>query len=334
MADQYKEIASLIHQSEKIVITSHRSPDGDSIGSSAGMFYYLKKLGKEPIICHPDVAPEFLNWAVPSIEILDENPERVANLIAEADLLIALDYNDPSRMGHEMGDLFVASSAKKIMIDHHLFPKDFTDFSISRPDVCSTSQLVFELIEDAEGKGFADAQICTPLYLGIMTDTGSFRFSSVTPRTHEIISEMLKAGVDHSSVHERVYDNIPLRRIQVRSYAIAEKLDIMERYGVAIVSLTNEELERFNYRKGDTEGLVNHALAIEGVRAAVFIREQGGSIRLSFRSRPEYPVNELAMNEFDGGGHKNAAGGVWNGTIDSAIENLKLKVPKYFEVIE
>lgn len=331
MGDTANKIKSLIEQSEKIVITSHKSPDGDSVGSSAGLYHYLKKLGKTPVICHPDEAPEFISWAIPSIKLLDQSAEEVSALIHEADLLFALDYNDPTRMGNDMAELFVASSAKKVMIDHHLFPKDFTDLSISRPDVCSTSQLIFEFIEQVEGVQFMDSTICTPLYLGIMTDTGSFRFSSVTPKTHEIIADMIRLGVDQGSIHERVYDNIPLRRIQIRSYAIAEKLEIMESYGVAIVSLTKEEFERFNHQKGDTEGLVNHALAIEGVRAAVFLRELDDSVRLSFRSRSEYPVNELAMREFEGGGHKNAAGGIWYGSIQEAIENLKVKVPNYFE---
>lgn len=327
-----KKIIDLIKTAERIVITSHKSPDGDSIGSSLGLLRFIKALGVNATVCHPDPSPDFLDWVKEKDTIIDfeTNPENVREFLSKADLLFALDYNGAGRLGDEMGELFTAATGTKVMIDHHLNPDDFVDIAVSEPSVCSTSQLVLELIVASGNSELLNESTGNPLYLGIMTDTGSFRFSSVTSRTHELLALLLKAGVKQSDIHENTFDNNRLDKLRLRSYIIAERLEIIEEKGIAIISVTNAEKERFNYIKGDTEGLVNVALSIEGVKAAAFFVEGNGIVKISFRSKGDIAVNILSSEQFDGGGHKNAAGGASYIGLDETIKKFKSLIPKYF----
>ncbi len=329
------EILELVGKSDKIVITSHRSPDGDSIGCSLGLYRFLKALGHDPVICHPDPCPPFLEWLKEGDEIIDfeQDSERVTAEMASADLIFCLDYNGAGRVGREMSELLVNAKAKKIMIDHHPSPDDFVDISASHPDVCSTSQLIIELIVKSDNSNVLNEAIGTPLYLGIVTDTGSFRFSSVTPRTHELLALLLEKGVNHSVVHEKTFDNNRLDRMKLRGFAISEKLEFIPEYGVVMLPLTAEELDLFNYQKGDTEGLVNVALSIEGASVAILMSEKDGKVKLSFRSLGTIKVNGLAKDHFEGGGHANAAGGITSDSIDDTLAKIRGLVPTYFEKV-
>lgn len=330
--DVFQRITQAIQSAQKIVITSHKGPDGDSVGCSLGLYHFLKKVDKDVTVCHPDRAPDFLQW-VPgydSVLFFDEMTELVIAHLKDADLIFLLDYNSPERVGLEMQHVLINSSATKIMIDHHPNPADFCDIMFSDPAFCSTSQMIYEVIDRSVNKFLLDATIGTPLYLGIMTDTGSFRFPSVTPRTHEVLAELMKNGVVHSDIHEKIYDSNTLERLQLRGYAIAEKFERINDYPVAIISLSIAELTRFNYKKGDTEGLVNAALSVEGIKAAAFFLERENEIKISFRSKGDYFVNELAMNEFSGGGHKYAAGGVSTDTLENTLSKFRSLVSKYF----
>lgn len=325
-----KAIIEAVQKAENIVITAHRSPDGDSVGSSLGLSRFLQTFGKNVVICHPDPCPNFLEWAKHDDQIIDfeSQEETVKSNVAKADLLFALDYNGANRLGHEMGELFTASSAFKIMIDHHMNPDDFVDIAVSEPEIGSTSQLIFELIESSGNLDRITARMMEPLYLGIMTDTGSFRFNSVNARTHEIIAKMLSTGLNHTAIHENTFDGNRIDKLKLRGYAISEKLEVLTEYKTAILSLTNEELKRFNYIKGDTEGLVNTALSVEGVEVAAFFTEKDGNIKISFRSKGA-PVNTLASDHFGGGGHKYAAGGVSQDSMEDTIAKFKRLIPEY-----
>lgn len=331
MIPEAQDIQKALDEAKKIVITSHRSPDGDSIGSSLGLYRYLVSEGKNVVICHPDPCPQFIEWMKDGDEILDfeSNEAKVTEELNSADLIFSLDYNGANRLGNEMGEVFAQTSAKKIMIDHHLDPEAIFDISVSQPAVCSTSELIIELILQLSKKNEIAPRIGTPLYLGVVTDTGSFRFSSVSSRTHELISILLASGVKQAEIHERTFDNNRLDKLQLRGFAIAEKLEILSDLRVAIISLTLEELARFNYVKGDTEGLVNVALSIEGVDVAIFVAESEEKIKFSFRSIGDIAVNELAGEYFQGGGHKNASGGMYIGTMDEALSRLKEALPKF-----
>jgi phosphoesterase RecJ-like protein len=328
----HQQITSAINEANNIVITAHKSPDGDSIGSSVGLYRFIKKMGKNVSICHPDKAPTFFNWLeeVNDILLFEVNPEDVTKKIDEADLLICLDYNNFSRVGDEMQKVLEQYKGKIVLIDHHLNPISTADILLSEPEICSTCQLIYEVISNSDKATLLDAHIATPLYLGIVTDTGSFRFPSVDSRTHQIIAEMLELGVVHNKVHEKTFDNNTLDRLKLRGYATSEKLELVHENRIAIISLTQTELNRFNYQKGDTEGLVNVALSIEGVKAAVMLTEQEKQIRMSFRGKDDYEVNVIASEQFSGGGHKYAAGGVSTLTLQETVELLKEKIPVYF----
>ena len=319
-----------IKKADKIVITSHRSPDGDSIGSSLGLKRFIAALGKKAVICHPDPCPNFIEWAKRDDTILnfEDEEETVRGYMKNADLIFSLDYNGTGRLGEAMGTILEESKAFKIMIDHHLDPENFADITISDPSVGSTSQLIFELIEDSGNLDLINARIVEPLYLGIVTDTGSFRFDSVDSRTHEIVSKMLTAGLNHTRVHELTFDGNRIDKLKLRGYAISEKLEIIPNYKVAILSLTDSELNRFNYVKGDTEGLVNIALSVEGVEVAAFFTEKDGKIKISFRSKG-LPVNTIASDHFGGGGHKFAAGGASDDSMEDTINRFKKVLPRY-----
>jgi len=328
----YKDIVSAILSATHIVITSHKSPDGDSVGSSLGLKHFIENLGRQGVICHPDPAPDFLKWldGAEGILTMQQHKEAVATHFQKADLIFCLDYNATDRVGEEMQPLLEHAGCRKIMIDHHLDPQSFADIMISETEVCSTSQLIFELIEQSGNGALLDAKTGTALYLGILTDTGSFRFPSVQPRTHEILGRLIAAGVLHHIVHENLNDNNTADRLRLQGYAMSEKLEVLEHCKTALISMSEEELKRFNAQKGDTDGLANIALSIKGIKAAVFLSEKEGKIKMSFRSKgKDNPVNILAAEHFQGGGHANAAGGVSELSMRETIQKLKGLLPLY-----
>ena len=330
----YNSIISEIKSASNIIITAHKSPDGDSIGSSLGLYHFIKKLGKEVVICHPDPAPDYLLFleGVDTIKTMATENLEIESLFDTSDLIFCLDYNSTDRVGEGMQHLLEKSQAKKIMIDHHLNPHDFAFITVSETSVCSTSQLILELIEQSGNGDLLDEKIGTPLYLGILTDTGSFRFPSVQPRTHELLAKLLNAGVKHYLVHETLNDNNTFDRLRLQGYALSQKLELMEDYNVALIWLTEEELTKYNYKKGDTEGFVNIALSIKGMKAAMFFAERDGIVKISFRSKgQDNPVNVLASEHFSGGGHANASGGMSELSIEDTLLKIKKLIPEYFK---
>jgi len=310
----YQQIEAEIKAASHIVITAHKSADGDSIGSSLGLLHFIEKLGKKATVCHPDKAPDFLYWLDTSpIILMDEKPELVTEHMKKADLIFCLDYNATNRVGPDMQALLEEASCKKIMIDHHLNPEDFPTITVSEPAVCSTSQLIVELIE------------------GILTDTGNFRFNSVQPRTHEILAKLLAAGVQHHLIHEKLNDNNTESRLRLQGYAMSKKLEILYDNNVGIISLSKEELAEYKYKKGDTDSLANLVLSIKGMKAAIVFTERDGIMKISFRSKgAENPVNILAKEHFNGGGHANASGGMSDLTVNETLEKLKGLIPEFF----
>lgn len=324
--DLVTRLQQWITEAKHIVIVSHRSPDGDSIGSSLGLAHYLELKGYASDVCHPDPAPEFLNWLDGAKEIIniEIHKEQVIEKLANADLIFCLDFNDVSRVGDDMMPFLRDAKAKKVMIDHHQNPSEFADIVFSDVSCCSTSQLIVELIDASGDSKIINEKIGTPLYCGIMTDTGSFRFASTTAQTHRVIAHLIESGVKNNLIHERVYDTNTLNRLRLQGFALAEKLQIWEDLDTAVISLTQEEAKRFPHQKGDTEGFVNIALSINGMKRAAFFMEKDGIIKISFRSKGiENAVNEIASKYFHGGGHINAAGGKSDQTIEEAIQLFK-----------
>jgi phosphoesterase RecJ-like protein len=328
----YKQIEAAIQSVKNIVITAHKSADGDSVGSSLGLLYFIEKLGKKAVVCHPDRAPEFLNFLdLSSILLMSDEPQKITDAFQQADLIFCLDYNATDRVGADMQALLEAATCEKIMIDHHLNPQDFPNIVVSEITASSTAQLIVELIDQSGNIGLLDAKIGTPLYVGILTDTGSFRFSSVLPRTHEILAKLLAAGVQHHLIHEALNDTNTASRLRLQGFAMSEKMEILEDYHIAIIPLTKEELEKYHYQKGDTDSLANLALSIKGMKAAIVFSERDGIIKISFRSKgKENPVNVFASEHFNGGGHANASGGMSELSVTDTLVKMKKLIPEYF----
>ncbi|MEB2777663.1 DHH family phosphoesterase [Algoriphagus sp. D3-2-R+10] len=330
----FKQIEAAILSASNILITAHKSADGDSVGSSLGLLNFIEKLGKKALICHPDKSPDFLDFLdLSPIIVMDEEPEKVTKAFLETDLIFCLDYNSTDRVGKEMQYLLEAATCPKIMIDHHLDPQDFTSVTISETSSSSTAELIVELIEQSGNGALLDEKIGTPLYLGILTDTGSFRFNSVKPRTHEILAKLLDGGVKHNLIHELLNDTNTASRLRLQGFAMSEKMEILDENAVAVVSLTKEELAKYQYQKGDTDSLANLALSIKGMKVAIVLSERDGIIKMSFRSKgKDHAVNELAATHFDGGGHANASGGMSALSMNETLDKLKGLVPEYFPV--
>lgn len=328
----YKEIEAAIMAASNIVITAHKSADGDSVGSSLGLLYFIEKLGKKAIVCHPDKAPDFLDFLdLPGIVLMSDEPEKVRDIFQQADLIFCLDYNAVDRVGADMQVLLEEATCKKIMIDHHLNPQEFTTLAVSDTTASSTAQLIVELIDQSGHGELLDEKTGTPLYVGILTDTGSFRFSSVLPRTHEILAKLLAAGVKHHLIHEALNDTNTANRLRLQGYAMSEKMEILDEYPIAIIPLTKEELEKYQYKKGDTDSLANLMLSIKGIKVAIVFSERDGIIKISFRSKgKENPVNVFAAENFNGGGHANASGGMSELSVQDTLEKMKTLIPAYF----
>ncbi len=326
------KVQEIISHSKKGVIVAHKSPDGDSVGSSVGLYHYLKKKGHDVTICHPDPAPYFLEWmnGAEQIKNAEEHKKEVRSLIEEADFIFCLDFNTMSRTG-VLKEMLLNAKAKKIMIDHHLQPnEDEFDLIFSESTACSTAQLIADFIDAMRDNELLDRNIGEALYCGIMTDTGSFRFPSVTAHTHEVIARLIKYGVQPYVIHEAVFDTNTFDKLRLRSFAINEKMELVDAGKTALIYLSADDLERFNYVKGDTEGLVNVGLSITGVNKSILLMEKDGIIKISFRSKGiNNPVNEMAGKYFNGGGHANASGGKWEGSLKEAVAKVKNVLPEY-----
>jgi phosphoesterase RecJ-like protein len=328
----YSELQAQLAKKPTIVITTHRGPDGDAMGSSLALYQVLLAQNYAVKVIVPNSYPSFLHWLPSNEAVLEyEGNEVEANeILAQADLLFCLDFNDLRRTDMMCSSL-EASTALKVMIDHHQEPKDFADFTFSVPSVCSTCQLVFEFIELMDWSNYLSVDVAKCIYTGMVTDTGSFRFSSVDKRTHEIVAKLIDLGLDHAKVHQTLFDTNKESRLKLLGYCLSEKLEVLPEYHTAIMSLTREELERFSFQKGDTEGFVNYALSIEGVVFTAFFVKHEDLVKISFRSINQFRANLLSKEHFGGGGHVNAAGGAFEGSMEDAIAKFKKILPNFKE---
>ncbi len=324
--NNYKGIKDAVFQAKNIVLSTHANPDGDTLGSALGLYHFLKTLDIHATLVCPDVAPDFLSW-MPSYDqfiIHKNNPVVFNQLILDADLIVHIDYNAFHRTGDDVAEIFEnTSKAKHIMIDHHPNPADGFAAYISDPSACSTAQLVYQFTQFVEPNVLMTPSSATCLYVGLITDTGSFNYGMTDEKPYLIAAALVKSGIDDRLIHEKVYSNNTLDRLKLLGYALSEKLYINTEEKWAYISLTKEELEKYNYQAGDTEGIVNYALSINKVMAAVLMTEKNEKIRLSFRSKGKFPVNKIARDYFEGGGHLNAAGGNSSLSMEDTIVKLK-----------
>ena len=331
--DQMAQLSHLISEANTILITCHKSPDGDAIGSCLGWAEYLRLRGKDAVVIVPDQYPDFLLWLPNTEKIVryDKHKEKCDMLFKIADLVFCLDYNTPSRV-EDMQQALVSSPAPRILIDHHLNPDVPAVLTISHPEASSTSELIFRIVWQLGAFALMTRQFATPIYCGMMTDTGGFTFNSSNPDIYYIISELLTTHIDKDRIYRNVYHNYSEDRIRLMGYVMYEKLVYLPEYHAAFYTLTKQEQERFHFVKGDAEGLVNIPQQIKGLKLSISLREDTEKPRLvwvSLRSVDDFPCNKMAEDFFNGGGHLNASGGRLNCTMEEAVEVVKRAIVSY-----
>jgi phosphoesterase RecJ-like protein len=322
-----ENIASELSAGKNIVITTHHKPDGDAMGSSLGLYHFLCALGHNVHVVTPTDYPYFLHWMPGHPEVINfmENEAKASELVASADWIFCTDFNNLTRI-NELGDLVRQSKAKKAMIDHHLEPEGFEDFRYWDTTSCAAAELVYRFIVELGHKDKLNKDAATCLYTGIMTDSGSFRFPSTTANVHRIIADLIELGADNSRIHELIYDTNSENRLKFLGEVLSNKMVVMKEKHTAYISIDAPLLKKYDIRTGDTEGIVNYALSIHGIKLAVLVIDRGELRKLSFRSKAEFPANEIAKKYFSGGGHRNAAGG-------SSVLSLEDTVAKFLEVL-
>ena len=332
-SDQVAQLSHLISDAKNIIITCHKSPDGDAIGSTLGWAEYLRSIGKEPTIIVPDQYPDFLSW-IPNTEKIvryDKHPEKCDMLFKIADLVFCLDYNTTSRVD-EMEKALVSSTAPKVLIDHHLDPDVPAVLTISHPDLSSTCELVFRIVWQLDGFNRLSKQFAIPIYCGMMTDTGGFLYNSTRSEIYFIIGELLTKHIDKDKIYRNVYHNYSESRIRLMGFVMYEKLVYLQESHAAYYSLTRQEQKRFHFIKGDAEGLVNIPQQIKGLKLSISLREDTDKpniVWVSLRSVDDFPCNKMAEEFFNGGGHLNASGGRINGTMEEAIAIVNQAIKAY-----
>ncbi|GAB4028278.1 DHH family phosphoesterase [Spirosoma koreense] len=316
---------------QTVLITTHQNPDADAMGSSLGLAGYLRKKGHRVTVITPTDYSQNLHWLAGNDEVIafDEKVRVAVNqLFDEADLIFCLDFSSLDRI-RELAPMVRQSRARKVMIDHHLEPESFADLVLWDSTAAATAELVFRLIVELGDKDLIDIPIAECLYSGLMTDTGSFRHSNTTGNVHRMAAFLVDLHIDVSSIHRRIFDNVTLDKFRLLGYVLNEKLKVLPQYKFAYITLTDAELKRYRSKTGDTEGMVNYALAVEGVVMAAILIERNDEIRISFRSVGGFSVRDLASKHFDGGGHRSAAGGRSKLSLAETEQKLLTIIPEY-----
>lgn len=324
------KIQKALSHAGNVCILTHTNPDGDAIGSALGMFHWLKGKGMHASVVVPTSIPDFLTWMPGINEIVVYEDDKLLSLqyLKEANVLICVDFNAADRLD-EMQQTFENSIATKILIDHHIEREHFCDLEFTTTKVSSTAELIHQLIVECGEKHLLTSEIGSCLYVGIMTDTGSFSYACNNESTFRAMADIIALGVDGEQIHRLIYDTYSEERIRLLGYCLSEKLVVIPEYGTAYIALSAAELDRFHAKNGDTEGVVNYTLGIKGIVFGALITERSGRIKISLRSKGNFNVNEIAGKHFNGGGHKNASGGDLYCSFEEAVKLFRSVVPMY-----
>lgn len=332
-----ENIKKIFSGCKNVVICTHTSPDGDAIGSSLGLWHYLKSLGKNPTIIVPNYFPDFLRWMEGADKIIQYDRNRTLSkaIINSADLICCLDFNSLSRID-DLATPLHYSKAKRLMIDHHLNPEKFCDITISRPDSSSTCELLFRLLTSIGATDRIKRNAAECIYAGMCTDTGGFTYNSNDPDIFVIISELMRKGIDKDLIYRKIYNNYTESRYRLMGHILKEKLQVFPETHSSLFAITKEELSEYHYLKGDAEGIVNMPLCIKGQKLSISLREDTEKplIWVSLRSVDNFPANKMAEDFFNGGGHLNAAGGKLSCSMDEAIEVALKAIEAYKEMLQ
>jgi phosphoesterase RecJ-like protein len=323
------ELLTILSSPKRIVITTHKNPDGDAMGSSLALYQYLTLKGHNALVITPNEYPDFLDWLPgnSTVKNAKDIPQFAKDRIAEAEIIFCLDFNTLNRID-QLAEPVEQSTAYKVLIDHHQQPQPF-DFMFHRVEASSTCQLIFEFIDMLGDKAMINKDIASCLYTGIMTDTGSFKFPSTTATVHRIIADLIEAGAENSAIHRNVFSAYTANRLKLLGHCIGEKLTVIPEKATAYITLGKEELKKYSFQPGDTEGIVNYPLDIKGIKLSVIFIEREDGIKISFRSVGKFSVNQFSRANFGGGGHDNAAGGQSSLTLQQTVEKFVTLLDTY-----
>lgn len=328
-AESIAALRDLVADARKIILTCHVSPDGDALGSTLAACRVLTNMGKHAVVVTPDRPPRTLLFLPGIHDVVSASfkPTVAATLMSTADLILCMDFNAMKRVD-KMMPMLEKATARKVMIDHHLDPEPFCDITISRHRMSSTCELLYHVIDEAGWLDHLDTDAASCLYTGMMTDTGNFTYNSSDPDIYLIIAELVRRGIDKDRLYSLACNTFTESCLRLNGYALSEKMRIFPDHKAALITLSEEELRRFNYVKGDTEGLVNRPLSIPGVVYSAFLREdEPGFVKVSMRSKGRYPVNLICETYFNGGGHRNAAGGEMHLSLDETEKIFLASLP-------
>lgn len=331
--DQIKEVGQLLSSAKDIVILTHRNPDGDAIGSSLGLSLFLQRLNHSVKIITPSEYPDFLAWLPQSNEIIiyDTDPEVADRAIERCDMIFLLDFNSMDRID-KAGEVADKRKVPKVMIDHHLFPEPAADYIFSDTTASSTCEMVFDFICDLGMKNMVDPLIGDCLFTGILTDTGSFKYST-SPKLFRTVADLIEAGVDDYRLQDLIFNSLTEKQLRLLGHCLYNRMEIISEFNTGLIWLTKEDYTTFDIQRGDTEGIVNFLLRLRNVKMAAFIHEQPTITKLSLRSKGDLDVQVIAKKHFRGGGHKNAAGGASFQGLEATLRRFKKLLPEYAAVL-
>lgn len=332
--ENINELKELLATPKDIVITTHRNPDGDAIGSSLGLYHFLRKSGFHEVkIVSPSEYPDTFSW-MPDIEriiVFDDEPEKAQKVIEQAALIFCLDFNSLDRID-KVGEAIQPLRTPKVMIDHHLFPESFADFILSDTTASSTCELVFDFVEMLDMKKELDKTIGECLYTGVITDTGSFKYGT-SSKLFRIVAQLLDLGVEDYVLQDLIFNSLNEKHLRLLGHCLNNRLEVLDEFNTGIITLTKEDYQTFDIQRGDTEGIVNFILKLKHIKMAAFIMEQPTIVKISLRSKGEFSVQEIAKRHFRGGGHKNASGGASFQPLDTTVKKFKELLPRYKHVL-
>ena len=330
--ENLEQLKAILAVPKNIVITSHRNPDGDAIGSSLGLYLYLNKLGHTSRVIFPSEYPDFVAWMPDADKILihDIDPEESDELVKNADVIFCLDYNSLDRIDKLGESIEKSKDAILVMIDHHLYPDLRAEFQISETSASSTSELIYDFMNMMGDLVHLDVPIGECLMAGIMTDTGSFKYST-SSKLFKIVANLLDRGVDDVKLQDLLFNSLNEKYLRLLGHCLNNRMEIIDEYQTGIITLNRNDYDRFDIQRGDTEGIVNYLLKLKNVRFAAFITEQPTIVKLSLRSKGDLSVQEIAKKHFKGGGHKNASGGSSFSGLKNTVNKLKQILPEYKE---
>lgn len=328
-ATEVQQLKQLLDRTKSVAIVAHHNPDGDAMGSSLGFAHVLRAIGKEVTVIMPNTPAQYLQWLPGASELIsfEADKEKATRVIEKADVLFCLDFNRADRVR----DLEqpIRNAKKKVVIDHHQEPEDFADILISDVTASSTCQMIHDIVVAMGYADFISTDAATCLYTGMVTDSGSFRYRNTTSHTMRVAADLIDKGVEIDVVHSSILDDNSVERLKLLGFALDQRMEVREDLSSVIFHLSKEDLDRFNYKPGDTEGIVNYGLSISGIRLSAFFMERSDGIKISVRSKGALPVNELMKEHFEGGGHINASGGQTKESMEDAIARFKYLLPQF-----